>query len=192
MASALTSLFGQGHTDAGGAKRNQTVLTPPCIIEALLTLWPEGIALDPCAESIAETTGAGAGLATVVNQRHVPAKRHYDGRLCGLEQPWVDRTYCNPPYNQLNAWLTKSSGENVEHVMLVPVRTQRTWFRLELFDAVAFLKPLTFVGYKHVFPAPLCLLYRAGHRFEVHDKFDQRRKNFRAAVAHLSTNVLFL
>lgn len=181
MANALQSLFGDGH-------REQTILTPPCIIEALHTLWSEGIALDPCAAACAAD--------------NIPATKHYVyPDQDGLVLPWADKTYCNPPYGDLKKWLVKSATEDVEHVMLVPVRTHREWFQLANYDAVSFLRPLAFVGHKQAFPAPLCALYNAGNSYTqrwcygdapwesvISDRLDA----FASAFDHLSTQTIYL
>jgi len=164
-ANALTSLWGQGHFAAQLAHankmrtrecvdmpglRNPTILTPPCIIEAVLKVWPEGIALDPCAE-----TGQGA--------YNVPAAQHITGETTsGLERRWPYRTYVNPPFGKLRPWLEKAATCD-EVMVLCPVRTHRKWFRLDQFHAVCFLNPLSFVGFKQAFPAPLCLMYRGSY-----------------------------
>lgn len=155
---ALSSLYGQGHVDATRTrecvampgKREQEVLTPPSVIEAVQSLWPgTGIELDPCSN---------AG-------RHVPAAEHYVWpEQDGLTLPWRDCTYVNPPYGDLKKWMAKSASERVEHVMLVPVRTHRVWFDLSRYDAVGLLKPVKFVGFAQAFPAPLALLYRGLYR----------------------------
>lgn len=161
-------------------KREQTILTPPCVVEALQQMWPEGIALDPCPEH-----------ATFNCAQNIPAEDwlHYhqgeDDWRNGLLCPWRDRTYCNPPYGELKKWMEKSYAEDVEHVMLVPVRTHRSWFRLDRYDAVAFLKPLKFVGFKQAFPAPLAVLYRAAHS---HPHIAEARAlKFRRTFEELST-----
>lgn len=189
MGDALTSLWGAGHRDAiknasttqapaMPGKREQTILTPPCVIEALQKLWPDGIALDPCAEP---------------GQRNVPALRHYEWpQRDGLSEEWADRTFCNPPYGDLKRWMLRSGGERVEHAMLVPVRTHRQWFQISNYDAVAFLRPLKFVGFKQEFPAPLCVLYRAGRckKPDDGDFYFRARRAFREAFAPISTRVI--
>lgn len=150
---ALRSLIGQG-------EREQEVLTPPRIIDALLRLWPSGIALDPCAP-------------TDPAKRLVPAAQFYDGvDGDGLRDPWLDHTYANPPYDDLARWLAKGLREahcgRIEVVELVPARTHREWFDLAAWDRVCLLRPLRFVGFANDFPAPLVALY-AGTRPEAFD-----------------------
>lgn len=140
---ALKSLIGSG-------EREQEILTPPRIVRAVLTLWPRGIALDPCAPQS-------------LNLRVVPAAEHYTGSpMDGLREPWADRTYCNPPYAELAAWLGKArreADEGKEVALLVPMRTHREWFSLAAWERVCLLRPLKFVGYACDFPAPLAVLY---------------------------------
>jgi hypothetical protein len=129
-------------------------LTPPAIIVVALSLWPEGIALDPC-------TAPGS---------IVPAIRAYTVEDDGLSKPWLPRTYINPPYNDLKRWLAYGLTQPMEQLWLVPVRTHRPWFRHFLAQSTLICwldSGLTFLGYNQPFPAPLALVYR-GYR---KDKF---------------------
>ena len=130
-------------------QREQRVYTPPPVIRALASLWPEGIAFDPCG---GPDSGVGA------------ADQYYPeiGRD-GLAEPWPERTYFNPPYDNLAPWLARYV-EAWEVVGLVPVRTHRKWFRAAMREstAIEYLDPLRFVGHPSAFPAPLCMLYRGG------------------------------
>lgn len=129
-------------------RRPQTVLTPYPIIDAMQRLWPDGIALDPCAPP-----GNAGSL--------VGAARWCDGdNADGLAVDWVDRTFVNPPYDSLAEWIDKAISTNVELVMLVPVRTHRKYFQLDRFDEVRFLPSMSFHRYVDQAPFPLCLLYR--------------------------------
>jgi phage N-6-adenine-methyltransferase len=51
----------------------------------------------------------------------------------GLAQPWSGRVWCNPPYSDLNAWVSKAWEEldNCEIiVMLLPAnRTEQKWWQ---------------------------------------------------------------
>jgi hypothetical protein len=129
--------------------RPQEILTPRAIIDLLP--WP--VELDPCA-----CVGS-----------LVPAKVCYYGQPedeGGLILPWMDRTYCNPPYKDLKAWLERAQREHLrlngqaQFVMLAPVRTHRAWFRSAMAAGVKikWLDPVKFHGYDQAFPAPLCLL----------------------------------
>jgi len=57
----------------------------------------------------------------------------------GLQQPWWGVVWCNPPYNQVEAWFNKANHEILRGgtwptrrldgiVMLVPARTDTSWF----------------------------------------------------------------
>ena len=164
---AVRSLF-------GAKKREQTVYTPQCIIDALLKLWPEGIALDPCSgpDSIVPATVAfmrvECGFAKLAGGVQSPGRD-------GLSIPWPERTYFNPPYNDIKPWLDKFV-ESYEVVGLVPVRTHRKWWRYAAWHAseICYLDPLKFHGYEQTFPAPLCAMYNGG-----------RSTSFRQAFAPL-------
>lgn len=166
---ALRSLIGTGH-------REQTVFTPPIIVEACRQLWGR-IAYDPCHGSPGVVlTAAGrqvkaaghlpagpstqlpVGLATRV-QSCVNAERSTDS--LGLIAPWPDRTFCNPPYNELHAWLEMSLLQSTDHILLIPVRCHRKWWRKWGRQAeIIALDPLKFLGHDQTFPAPLCLARR--------------------------------
>jgi hypothetical protein len=138
---ALESLFNGDLT----GEREQRIHTPWPMLRCLELLWPEGIALDPC--------GSPDGI--------VKAQRIVIPPENGLVIEWPERTYANPPYDDLQPWLTRYR-RSWEVVLLVPVRTHRPWFRtaLQRTSKIVFLDPITFVGFASSFPAPLCLLYR--------------------------------
>jgi hypothetical protein len=51
----------------------------------------------------------------------------------GLAQPWTgERVFCNPPYDDIGAWVRKAEFEHFRGcplvVMLVPSWTDRTWW----------------------------------------------------------------
>lgn len=139
---ALRSLYGYG-------ERPQEILTPMSVLAPLLAEWGS-IELDPCA----------------CDASIVPAAMRYYGPprdAGGLVLPWLDRTYCNPPFKDLKAWLARAREESMRGLriaVLAPVRTHRAWFRNALDSAtrVQWLDPVKFVGYDQAFPAPLCLL----------------------------------
>lgn len=129
--------------------RPQDIRTPPDLIEAVIELFDGVIALDAC-DSLCQTK----------------AMMHYTGPEPGgdgLVEPWVDRTYCNPPYKDLKFWLDKALKEAKQGkriAVLCPVRPHRAWFRraMRAATSLVYLNPLKFEGYKQAFPAPLCLL----------------------------------
>jgi len=193
MTNALDSLYGPGHVNATRTRecvampgtRNQVILTPQCIVDALRHLWSEGIEFDP-----AHAEGSLLG-----------ARRWTDAY--GLCTYWPDRTYCNPPYGAslfdaspkyrellkaeqeiradakrlevpivwpeglplkkagLQHWLKQQIEHSGESVLLAPNRTHRKWFRAwrAKCDALVELNPITFVGFDQAFPAPLVLGY---------------------------------
>ena len=130
------------------AERPQEILTPRWILDWLIQEW-NGIALDPCADS----------------GQHVPASYrlvwpHSDG----LAASWEDRTFVNPPFKDLKAWLAKAleqAGSLERRItVLCPVRSHRAWWRsaMERADRVIFLPPVKFAGYDNSLPEPMCLM----------------------------------
>lgn len=137
---AMKSLHGRGHWNkvrtrecvAMPGLREQSIETPDHVWERLRRLWGEE-PWDPC-----PIGGTG-----------------------GLDQDWPERTYCNPPYGTLKAWLAHGAQFD-EVIWLVPMRPHRVWFRnwwVHLDVRIA-LNPLKFKGYKDPYPAPLMLGYR--------------------------------
>lgn len=157
-----------------GNKREQEILTPQSITDCVRAMFGNRpIALDPCAAR--ETFGRDTIRAERV---------HYgiDSSDDGLKWRWADRTYVNPPYNELKTWLAKAVAESRKYgrtcedriVVLCPVRPNRSWWRAarNAASAVVELDPVCFVGFEKgtvdpkgqvrkahaYFPAPLCLL----------------------------------
>jgi hypothetical protein len=146
--------YGARHTDAAirsfcgarkdGQDRPQDINTPPLIVDAILRVWPEGIALDPC-DNATSITHAKTSIKWPEN---------------GLAVDWPDYTYVNPPYKQLRPWMQKAVRYK-EHMLLIPVRTNRRWWCVYERKATAIcrLKPFAFLGHKQSFPSSLVMLY---------------------------------
>jgi hypothetical protein len=153
VTAALRSLYGAppalaGH--AGKAEREQTVLTPPWVLDAAREALGGEILMDPCA-----APDPAAHFATVRNVVHP--------REDGLVQPWIGGTYMNPPFADLQVWLEKAYTEaeyGYPIVGLFPWRPHRRWFHAPLRGAeVVFLHyDVRFVGHTTAFPAPLVLV----------------------------------
>jgi hypothetical protein len=136
---ACRSFFGARE---GGQDRDQDIFTPQPIIDAILQVWPDGIELDPAYNQAAI----------------VPCRYAYTER--GESQPWIDRTYVNPPYRDILKWVDRfESGR--EYLLLGPNRTNRAPFVAMLGRAsrVCFLRPLKFVGFSQAYPTPLVMVY---------------------------------
>lgn len=187
MTGALSSLYGQGHVDATRTRecvampglREQTVFTPIEIVTVLLALWGR-VAYDPCHGHpgvVLTKSGRKLGKLAALMEKGwtheklvaaghanptasvIPAERKTDCR--GLCDVWVDATFCNPPYGNLREWLEYATGQPADHVLLVPVRPHRKWWRKWAAtippEDLVYLNPVKFVGYDQAFPAPLCL-----------------------------------
>jgi hypothetical protein len=158
---AMTGLA-TGNRAGKPAERKQEILTPASITDFVRELFDGEIALDPCAAT--DESGYVYGLVEAPAVYLGPEKHGTDG----LVGPWTDRTYVNPPFRDLKAWLAKAQLEalksypgNVRRiVLLAPVRTQRPWYRdaQSSCDARVQLNGVKFVGFDGVFPAPLELL----------------------------------
>lgn len=144
----------------------QTIYTPQCVIDAVLEVWPEGIACDPCAgpESLVPAFMRVFESGRVRTATLLDTAPDMDGGGLDPDFFWPNRTFVNPPYCDLKTWLPKCAATD-ECIALVPVRTHRTWWRDAVLQApvVCLLNPLKFVGYPSTFPQPLAAMY-FGHR----------------------------
>ncbi len=155
-----------------GTKAEQEVCTPPDLIHAIVRAFGGPIELDPCSPS--------AQVPSFHAARRVRYGQGADG-LGGLspDLAWVDRTFVNPPFEELAPWLAKAMREHDavysgnpglvprdawRCAILCPLRSHRPWFRAaaahaaETGGGLTLLPGIKFVGHKTIFPAPLCLL----------------------------------
>lgn len=157
MSDAMTGLA-TGNREGKPEEREQEILTPPRIIDFVRDVFGGRIALDPCAA----VDDFGDPIGTV------DAARWYDGTLAaalpqcqnGLTQQWVDRTFVNPPYADLHAWLDKAvaesdfaPGADFRISVLCQVRSNRWWWRsarnlAKQTGAVVELNPFPFVEFE--------------------------------------------
>lgn len=182
MTAGPRTLFGKVATLSGAGEREQTVFTPPEILAVPRALWGGRIAYDPCHGHPGFVLTKKGRHATKADQiireapRRVPtdlreqiaqgfavyvesqvnAERRTDYQ--GLTAPWIDKTFCNPPYKTLEEWLEMSLKQTTDHVILVPVRPHRVWWRAWAREMeIVYLNPVKFMGHDQCFPAPLCL-----------------------------------
>lgn len=132
-----------------GGDRPQEIRTPLTLIRTVEKAFGGVIALDPCAPTHAPPTFA--------------ALRYVREAENGLRVEWVDRTFFNPPYDDLKPWLAKAreaGSRGLRVVALVPLRSHRKWFRAAMVSAtrIVYLDAVKFEGYKSAFPVPLVLL----------------------------------
>lgn len=162
---ALQSL----HNGRLTGKRPQRTYTPESIVGRLRRFWPDGVAFDPC-----HGPGSIVGAARVCWPENADESMR-DGLADTLD--WPERTFCNPPFDAIRAWLGKAQ-QYTEIVLLCPWRSHRKWFRAALLEigAAVLLDPIAFNGYDATFPAPLALLY-----------FGERGGQFSLAFGDLGT-----
>lgn len=140
-----------GHQSAAMGKDEW--LTPPYILTAL-----GQFDLDPCSPEIRPWD---------------TAKRHYSKKDNGLNQRWLGRVWCNPPYGlEARAWLAKLADHG-DGIALIFARTETAMFRelvWEKADAVFFFYGRLFFHHvdgsvaKANAGAPSCLVaYGAGN-----------------------------
>lgn len=148
---AVKSLYGAPLAGNVGKKlqqREQTVETPDWTVDAVRASLGGAIELDPCAHPDA--------------QRHFATHNVVFPESCGLTASWMDRTYFNPPFDDLRSWLQKASQE-AQHgygvIGLFPCRPHRRWFfeHLKGAECVFLHYNVRFKGHKSAFPAPLVM-----------------------------------
>jgi DNA N-6-adenine-methyltransferase (Dam) len=159
-----TKKFGKSNYGADSEDHEQEILTPLWILDDVVRPAFKGrIMLDPCASTGDKPDGNGGLTVRSRNAElniYEPLK---PGDPSGLDVPWADRTFVNPPYNNLKEWLAKLAKElevGKRIIMLIPVRTNRTWWfeAMSRADDIVCLNPFPFVGSKSAFPAPVCLV----------------------------------
>ncbi len=118
--------------------------TPPEFFQELNDIYQ--FTLDPCA-----------------TKETAKCSKYYTEKDNGLEKDWGgERVYCNPPYGkEIPLWVKKASKEaskpNTLVVMLLPARTDTTWFHDYIYNkaVVYFVRGrLRFVGAEHPAPFP--------------------------------------
>ena len=78
-------------------------------------------------------------LDVCCSEDNIPAENHYiDGITDGLNTPWMQFNWCNPPFDICSKWIKKAFEEQQlgnETVMLIPVRTEtKYWHDYILFN----------------------------------------------------------
>lgn len=146
--------------------RAQEVFTPLTLIAPLREVWG-GIRLDPCAHphspvsAIAEVAWYGEACEWT-EKKGVRVPVAWTGK--GLTSWWMQYTYCNPPFRDLEEWCAKARSEDGPWALLAPARTQRRWLRetIREADATVALNTVTFEGFDQGFPQGLLLIVRSG------------------------------
>ena len=110
-----------GHQSA--TMKNDEWLTPPEILAPL-----GQFDLDPCAPAVRPWD---------------TAEKHFSAADGGLEQPWIGRVWCNPPFGrEAIKWLRKMA-EHGNGIALIPARTETAMFYETVWgkaDGVLFIK----------------------------------------------------
>lgn len=167
-------LVNDGRNGPENSRSEQEVLTPPELIHAIVRAFGGGIELDPCAPSVQAPS-----FQATNRVRYGWGANGLGGLEPDLE--WPDRTFVNPPFEELAPWLEKAriwgacsrggfsstlpdAMEPRRLALLCPLRSHRPWFRAAAAHAaehgggLTLLPGIKFVGHKSIFPAPLCLL----------------------------------
>lgn len=72
-------------------------------------------------------------LDTCCSDENIPANKFYKNGICdGLNSPWFNYSWCNPPFNECKKWIEKAYKENeksnIAIAMLIPVRTETKYW----------------------------------------------------------------
>ena len=63
---------------------------------------------------------------------NIPARYYYKyGLKDGLNEPWMDYNWCNPPFDNCAKWVKKAYGEQLvgrTSILLIPVRTETAYW----------------------------------------------------------------
>ena len=181
MTAGPRTLFGTVATLTGAGEREQTVFTPLPVLSVVRGAFGGRIQYDPChghpgivltklgreAAKVKELPESSAvqvqwGMAVEVESQ-VDAVEWTDTR--GLIDDWRTGTFANPPYKTLAEWLEMSLKQPTNHILLIPVRPSRKWWRAFAREAeIVYLNPVKFVGHDQSFPAPVCLAHRNSHQ----------------------------
>lgn len=76
--------------------------------------------------------------------------RFWTQSINGLGQPWAgERPFANPPWSNVKPWVAKALLKEQEvSCLLLPARTDQTWYRLLEFDPDTYIKHLGRVAFR--------------------------------------------
>jgi hypothetical protein len=161
--------------NVGGQARNQEVLTPRWILEAVRESFGGAIEYDPCASTdfanwFALDNDTLPVAARQLERRMAESEPAEAARLKKLIKPYyqalpkLDRakggdTFVNPPFGHLDIWMRWCFERRSRVIGLWPVRPHRPWWvkHSRLAEVVMLRYDVVFVGHTQAFPAPLCL-----------------------------------
>ena len=75
-------------------------------------------------------------LDAAANKKNALCAEYFDGKANGngLTWPWVDRTFCNPPFKQATDWVRKAwlewNERGTRSVLVLPVGCSQAWWHL--------------------------------------------------------------
>lgn len=141
-----------GYAGKQAHERKQTIRTPPEILAPVIAGFGSRVQLDPCASRW---------------KRHHFAEHNYTYK--GLERPWMDRTYVNPPFDSLGDWLEHARAQarkGFRIALIGPWRSHRVRFCAPLCAAASlvYLKAFPFLGQENCTPFP-CFI--AGYNIDL-------------------------
>jgi phage N-6-adenine-methyltransferase len=106
----------------------------------------------------------GFALDAAASVENAIAPIFYTEETNGLIQPWLNMTWCNPPYSNIAPWVEKAWTESLlgaTSFVLVPASAGANWWKAWVHDKahVIFLNGrITFVGQEDPYPKDCALL----------------------------------
>lgn len=148
-----------GNVGKPASEREQTVLTPPELVDQLRKLVNAPLALDPATVPENPLNAAFFRTGNAALGPDDCGKAANWAQLCRVVCGWW---WCNPPFDDLAGWMHKARAEEsrgASGYLLGPTRPHRAWFANGLPRSGQYLQlaPFAFVGSKSAFPAPLFL-----------------------------------
>jgi hypothetical protein len=145
--------------------------TPLAILEAVYEIYENNLQTDPCSP---------------VDNPQTKADVHYTVEDDGLKQIWNGKVFMNPPYgNVIGDWVSKAideylNGGATEVIILVPARTDTTWFQsLVSYPWCAVKGRLKFSESKNSAPFPSAIFYLGENVKGFFENFEQFGPIFR-------------
>jgi hypothetical protein len=145
--------------------------TPSAILEAVYETYENNLQTDPCSP---------------VNNPKTKANVYYTVEDDGLNQTWNGTCFMNPPYgNVIGDWVSKAideylNGGATEVIILVPARTDTTWFQsLVSYPWCAVKGRLKFSESKNSAPFPSAIFYLGENVKGFFENFEQFGPIFR-------------
>lgn len=87
-------------------------------------------------------------LDAAASKQNALCPRYYTREDDGLSQEWIDGTWCNPPYSNINPWVDHAIEQKVQSTLLLPSLNgdSRDFKILRYCNEIAFLPRISFIN----------------------------------------------